>query len=209
MAEWGWDPRSKAYRDLTTGRYLGRKQALSYVEQSIAASSNSMDTIAALVSSGGLGPAEFAIVAREEIKQEYIRQYLLGIGGEAQMTQADWGSIGGSLAEQYKYFDKFAEQVANGELSEDQIRARLRMYTNSAREAYDRAHGKNAKSLDMTEESWITDSGLENCDDCLAYEAEGWQPIGTFPHPGDGTTKCKTNCGCHKEYRNPETGKTY
>ena len=55
---------------------------------------------------------------RSEIKQAYIDQYLAGKGGIERMTQADWGSIGGMTAEQYRHLDKFADEVAGGKLSE-------------------------------------------------------------------------------------------
>ncbi len=93
-------------------------------------------------------------------------------------------------------------------LPEEQIRARVGMYVNSAREGYERAHERNAKALGMTEEKWELGEA-EHCDDCVAYAAQGWQPIGTFPNPGDGSTQCLTNCKCHVIYQNPETGARY
>ena len=41
----------------------------------------------------------------------------------------------------------------------------------------------------------------EHCPDCISFAAEGWQPIGHFPTPCDGSTQCLVNCQCHKEYR--------
>ena len=55
---------------------------------------------------------------RSQIKQSYIDKYIAGRGGIEQMTQADWGSIGGMTADQYRYLDKFADEVAGGKLSE-------------------------------------------------------------------------------------------
>lgn len=209
MPGWGWDPRAKRYRDVETGRFMPRSEVMAWVEESISASSMAADQLVDFVVGGVVSPADFQALFREELKREYIRQYLLGIGGREQMTPRDWGSIGGMLAEQYRFLPGFIEEIAAGTLTPEQIAARARMYVNSAREAYERAHGRNAKAVGMTEELWVVSPALEHCGDCLDYEAMGWQPLGTFPIPGDGSTQCKTNCGCQKLYRNPETGQMF
>jgi hypothetical protein len=205
---WGWDRNAKRYRDTDSGRFMPRADVLNLVQRSVDASGVAADQLASFVAGGNLSPADFAALFREEIKREYIRQYLLGIGGRQQMTAADWGSIGGMLREQYGHLPGFVDAIASGELSEAQIMARARMYINSAREAYERAHARNAEALGMTEESWNL-GAAEHCPDCLAFAAMGWQPIGTFPEPGAGATVCLTNCQCTKSYRNPDTGAMY
>ena len=200
--DWVWDPRVQRYRDLTTGRFLSNANALDLVKGSLDVSGAVSDQMGQMVAENLVSPAHWKSAFREEIKREYIRQYELGIGGRAQMASRDWGSIGGMLKEQYSHLDKFEDQIAAGELTEAQITARSRMYTNSAREAYERAQGRVAEKQGMTEQLWVVNYALENCDDCLALEAQGWVSIGTYPNiPGDGRTQCKTNCGCSLEYR--------
>jgi hypothetical protein len=165
---WAWNKKAHRYYNTDTGRFLSRTRALEFVDQSLAASGNAVDLLAGYVADGMLAPADWYALMAEEIKGEYIRQYLLGRGGLSQMTQADWGSIGGMLKEQYSYLKPFAEQIAQGNLSEGQIRSRARMYVNSAREAYERANAR-AQS-----------------DGMLVLPA----------YPGDGQTVCLTNCAC-------------
>ena len=38
------------------------------------------------------------------------------------------------------------------------------------------------------------------CDDCRAYNAQGWQPIGILPPPGQ-RCRCLDNCRCFLEFR--------
>ncbi len=204
---WGWDATLKRYRDSDTGRFMPRTTVLGFVSESIRTADIASDQIITFMADGLLSPDDFAGAFRQELKEEYIRQYLLGIGGRTQMTPADWGSIGGMLKEQYGHLDGFVDDLRGGELSEEQIRARAEMYVNSAREAYETAHSRNAEKLGLTEESWSLGAS-EHCDDCLAYAAQGWQPLGTFPTPGSGATQCMTNCACHKTYRNPATGQS-
>ena len=205
---WGWDPTAKRYRDLDTGRFMLRSEVLAWVEESLDASTVATDQLAQFVIDGVVSPADFGLLMRQELKEEYIRQYLLGIGGRAQMTPADWGSIGGMLADQYRYLDRFVDEIATGELPPGSLLLRVRMYVNSAREAYERAHLKNANALGMVEENWVL-GDAEHCSDCVAFAGMGWQPIGTFPFPGEGATECLTNCKCHKIYRDPASGRMY
>jgi len=197
---WAWDKKVGRYRDQETGRFLPVDQVRKWANESIAASEDAASQLAKMAADGSLRASEINTTFRESIKGEYIRQYLVGIGGEGRMTQADWGSIGGMLKEQYGHLDDFVKEIAAGNLTEAQIRVRMDMYINSAREAYERAQLKVAKNTDKKEESWMLGQS-EHCDDCLAYADEGWQPLGHFPSPGAGKTVCLTNCQCHKEYR--------
>ena len=165
---WKWNKTAGRYYDTDTGRFLSRARALEFVDESLAATEKATDLLASYVSDGMLAVDDWQLLMRQEIKREYIREYMLGRGGRAQMTQADWGSIGGMLKEQYAYLDAFADQIATGNLSEAAIRSRSRMYIRSAREAYERA---NARAQ--------SDGTLE----LPAY-------------PGDGQTVCLTNCNC-------------
>lgn len=205
---WGWDPVAKRYRDLDTGRFMLRSAVLEWVEESLDASAVATDQLAQFVIDGIVSPVDFGLLMRQELKEEYIRQFLLGIGGRAQMTPQDWGSIGGMLADQYRYLDRFVDEIASGEVPPGSLLLRVRMYANSAREAYERAHLKNAYALNMAEEQWVL-GVAEHCPDCLEFADMGWQPIGTFPFPGEGATECLTNCQCHKLYRDPATGRMY
>lgn len=110
---------------------------------------------------------------RQSLKETYISEYLVARGGRDAMTQSDWGQLGAMLKQQYRYLDGFANDIASGNLSTDgrlqikRVRARAQMYFNGSSQAYER--GKS-NSLGMPR----------------------------FPaYPGDGSTQCLTNCGCH------------
>jgi len=60
---------------------MSRNEVLGYVQQSISATGNVTDQLASLVSNGQLAPTDWNDLMRQEIKDEYIRQYLLGRGG--------------------------------------------------------------------------------------------------------------------------------
>lgn len=212
-----WDPRIARYRDTITGRLVARSTVLGFVDDSIAASiaappvtmdgitTMGSDFLAQMVGNDLLDPADWNNLMRGEIKREYLRQYFLGIGGVEQMTQQDWGSIGGMLAEQYRWLDRFTETIEAGELSEAQIRSRAEMYISSGRESYERANRKVQVAIGMDEVNWHLDPGAEHCTDCEDFAELGWQKIEDNPFdgcvPGQGCTICKTRCRCFLEYR--------
>jgi len=204
---WRWNPDAYRYYNEDNGQFIKFEVVMSFVDQSILGSHNAMETMGYMVSDGMLSPMDWHQGMRAEIKREYIRQYILGIGGLDQMTQADWGSIGGMLKEQYGWLNGFTDQL--GELSEKQIIARSAMYSNSAREAFERAHSRTAAKWGADEELWVLDPAADNCPDCVELSLMGWQPIDTFKFPGQGATQCLTNCKCSKIYRNSVTGEEW
>lgn len=210
---WRYDARALRYRDGDTGRFLSQARARELVGQSLRASGNATDELARLVDAGMLAPADWRARMREEIKGEVIRQYLIGRGGRAQMTAADWGSVGGMIAEQYRHLDRkegnFYSLVADGALGEREIARRSRMYINSGREGHERALRRRLSGSRYNEEHWVTTAD-ESCSDCRDNEAVGWVEIGTLREvPGSGGTLCLTNCECYLAYRMAETGELF
>lgn len=211
---WGYDGRARRYRDAETGQFLSRERARELVDLSIGATGNATDTLAALVADGMLAPADWRVRMRAEIKGEYLRQYILGRGGREQMTAEDFGSIGGTLSEQYRHLDRkednFFSQVVTGDLPEGTIAARSRMYINSAREAYERGVRRRLRGSGYDEVAWVLGSTEQHCADCLALAARGWMPIDELNQwPGDGSTICLTACDCRLDYRQSETGDVF
>ena len=207
-----YDPRlsGSGYRDTATGRIISRANVGEQIDVMISVSSDVTLPLSEMVDSGRISASSWKDAMRQEIKDNYIDQYLVGIGGRGQMGQADWGSVGGMIADQYRYLDGFYDQVASGELSQGQIYARSRMYLNSSREAYERAQGRAALTRGFTEHGWFNSPIAETCDDCKTLQAQGWTPIdqafispstGKEALPGSGATICITNCHCHVEYK--------
>jgi len=209
LSDWVWVKNLGKYRNTATGQWMSRETMMGLAAQSLAASASATDTVAAMVAGGQLSTGAFGQLAWQEIKNEYIRQYLLSVGGRESMTPSDWGTIGRMLRDQRSYFRGFLADVQSGTLSEEQIRQRLRMYLDSAHQAYERAAQKAAKAAGYTEERWVLDEEAEHCADCPEKAAKGWVPVGTHPLPGSGATACLTNCHCYLMYRNPQTGETY
>jgi len=145
---------------------LGVRQLLILRDAFIESSKGSFVRIAGKLVAGDNTLQQWTMSFREALKNEYLDEYALGKGGFVNMTQADFGSVGGMLRNQYGYLDKFAQDIADGKLSEAQIRNRSRMYADSATQAFER--GKT--------------------------RAQGVPELPAYP--GDGSTACGSNCKC-------------
>ncbi len=209
MPNWRWLDSAKRYYNFDTHRFASRKDVLTWTGQSLDASGDKSARLSQLLTQGQVNLPDWQTTFRELIKREYIKQYTAGIGGLDQMTPRDWGSIGGMVAEQYRWLDDFAREIAAGNLTAGQIAARSRMYVTSANEAFERARFRSLADKNIDQERWVMDPPAEHCEDCQVLAAMGWQPLGTFPIPGQGETRCLTNCRCHKQYRNSTTGQVF
>jgi len=213
MAEqrrWVFETGTQRYRDLATGRFLSNTDVIGIVN-GIAdrTTGDPVTTINTMLADGRLNTADWKTGFARQIKNAYIQQAELAAGGRAGMTPQMWGSVGGSVREQYRYLDKFAKQIEGKQLSPVQIEARTKMYINSSRESFWRIKDMKAKDAGMTEEKWNAIGDDSTCGPCADAGAMGWQPIGTFAQPGSGRvmnrprTNCQglTNCRCEKLYR--------
>lgn len=201
-----FDPSVGAYIT-NDGEWVTLKDLVAQGQASLAASSAAIDDMAGLVANGQLSADAWYGLMQEEIKQEVIVQYILGHGGMVDdMTHADWGRIGAIVKDQYKYLKGFRDDIIAGNLTEGQISSRAGMYINSAREAFNNARGRVMADAGNDEEKWVLGNNEDHCIDCQDNADQDWQPIGTFPDPGSGSTVCLTNCGCALIYRNSVTG---
>lgn len=207
---WVYEENTGRYRNLATGRFISREQVVGLVDQIVdRTNATATDTLATMVADHRLSAADWKDAMARTIKNAYIQQTELAAGGRANVTQEMWGSVGGQLAEQFGYLDDFAREVAGGNLTEGQIRARSEMYVSSSREAFWRVKDRQARDQGFTQERWIAIGDDSTCGPCFDADAMGWQPIGTFAQPGSGrvTTSPQTNCQgltrcrCQKEYR--------
>lgn len=208
-----YDPRIRGsgYRDAVTGRIISRHEVLEQVEVMISRSDDVVTALTQMLGNRTISLDTWHQVMRQEIKDNYITQYLAGRGGRGKMTPTDWGSIGGMVAEQYKYLSAFRDEIASGDLSLGQIRVRASMYLNSSREAFERAQQRAVLEAEIYKEhAWVMAEAADHCDDCVDLARLGWQPIdepfispstGVETVPGAGDTICLTNCKCHLEYR--------
>ncbi len=198
--EFGYNARAGRYVYLNTGRFVAEEYVLGVMEARIAEAFTRLDAMlrGALASGASLDAWQEAFVV--ELRRAHTQLAALGRGGWEQMTFSDWGRVGQQLRFEYEHLREFARQIANGELSMAQIQMRMQMYADHVWTSYWAARTAAMEEAGATEEQRIVDAAAENCDDCIGYAAQGWQPIGTLPEPGQDS-QCQANCRCMKEYR--------
>lgn len=79
---------------------------------------------------------------RGDIRKGITAQYLLGVGGKNVLDTLDLENIGASVLTQYAFFQQFAEEIRNGELSGAQILQRIQMYGETMTYGYEQAKAK-------------------------------------------------------------------
>jgi hypothetical protein len=199
---YAWDSGAARYRNLATGRYVAestiRGVGERFVTQSVEAN---IQRITERFLDGKITLSEWQTGMAREIKDGHIVEACLGRGGRAQMTQADWGRVGARLREQYKYLNRFANEIRAGNLSASQILARAKMYAESARTSYFDGL-TSAKAMAGFDEEMRVLTPAEHCVGCIE-NAGFWSPIGSLPPIG--SQQCLTNCRCFKQFRKRTT----
>ncbi len=161
--------------------------------------SENIDRLSDRLTSGNLSIPQWQERMRREIKNLHRTQFIIGRGGRDQMTPSDWGKLGSDLRwVQYAHLDSFAIDIAEGNLSDAQIRARARMYANAVTKNFWAGKTKAMIAAGYVEEQRFL-GVADHCDICRGFAAQGRVPIGTLPNPGE---KCLglTNCKCEKKY---------
>lgn len=191
------------------GAIIGRSELLEWVDESIQFSDSMMGRLASSLNRGTLTPAKWREQMENEIERSFIGLYLLGRGGVSQLSADDWQMVAALIDRQGNFLNNFYSEVTSGVLSDEQIKARARLYANAARQAFERGLSSVARSIGADEEAWVLRPvRTQHCEDCISLSGKGFQPIGSMPFPGDGSTACRSNCKCYKIYRNSESGKT-
>ncbi len=200
-----WEKVTARYRDKATGRFVSEQVLVNLAESFTGLTQDTLTNITERMTTGKMPFADWQRQFVQELKDAYIVNAQIGRGGRNAMTQADYGRIGQRLRSEYKYFNAFSKEIANGDLSAAQIQARVDQYAAGTRKAYYDGRTAAAKDGGFTEERRVLNPA-EHCTTqgdrtgCIEYAAKGWQPIGTMPEPGEGTP-CRGNCKCAKEYR--------
>lgn len=196
MPEWVWQPETQTYRD-ETGRVVTAEQVREWVLESIRKSGDAVTELARLLAEGKLSLEDWRRLMRQEIKDQYVALFLLGLGGLALLTLDDILLLAELLREQFAFLDNFAREAEL--LSEAQIGARARNYIRSSEAAFWSARQRAAVAAGMEKVKW-TLTPAEHCEDCMAFAVMGWQRSADNPYggavPKSGATRCLFNCAC-------------
>ncbi len=217
MPKFGWLRKVGQFINKTANRILGRADVAAKAERLVGlATADHLTPLAVSLSEGTVSLPVWQTGMRQNIKNLYLNQYMLGRGGRAQMTQQDWGRLGQMLKDQYQFLDNYAVDLSKMDVLEREayIRNRSQLYANASNEAFERGRSAAAQSLGFDEVNWNL-TPAEHCETCLERAAMGPGPVGPRGGfmdggqevwPADGTSICRTNDKCFLSYTNSETG---
>ena len=142
---------------------------------------------------------------RERLRSSMAAEYLLGVGGKNVVDISDIEALKALIAAQWGYFQKFAEEIKNGELTGARILQRVGMYGEAITYGYEQAKAKShaivlpeypadgnqqcfmncrchwelkddAKDTDYVLATWKLNPAAEHCPSCVD-NARAWNPL--------------------------------
>ena len=168
---------SRRWRDLSTGRFVAEQTVRDELNRHVDAAQINLQSITRQLYAGNITVDQWQIATALEIKEAHMANAMFSVGGRANMTPANWGRVGGTLRDEYRYLTRFANQIAAGQISEAQALARIQQYGNATGQSYWR--------------EW------ERLND--APEFRNLPSLSRVPQ--DGSTGCRGNCRCFLERR--------
>lgn len=198
LPEFYYSSKSGRYHYRDSGGFVPQPAVDNLTARAIAKKRNEIRDLGEQMLGGKISIADWESATAKQLKDLHTWTYLLGKGGQKNMTQSDYGKLGLRLSYEYGYLRGFAEDIQTKNLSEAQVLARLELYIN-----------KSNGSRQLAQQSSSTEAGfrwerrylraIENCEDCLRYAAMGWQPIGSLPPPTE-KCQCGSNCKCYFKF---------
>lgn len=197
-SQYNFDNASQRWRDSVTGRYVPKAQVVDEMRVHQEATYSTLRGLTQQLYDGRIGLAQWQIATASEIKDAHLALAMFGAGGRANMGNAEWGRVGQTLKEQYRFLANFANEIASGNVSLAQALNRIEMYGDASQQSYWAEWSQKRKGL-----IYYRLHPAEHCSDCVAraagnpYTRENLQG-----YPGDGSTKCGPRDKCTME----ETG---
>lgn len=122
---------------------------------------------------------------------------LLARGGLSQIS--NWTSTLLWIERQRKYLSAFREALPG--LSPAETLARIDLYADAGRSAFEAERTEVNRQNGYTEEIRLLEAGAVHCEGCVEQANYGWMPIGTLAPIG--SQQCGARCKCTKKYRRP------
>lgn len=199
LAQYQYDPRSRRYRNRTSGRYLSAKEVRGAVDAIIDAQTVKMRALAEQLVAGQLALADWQVQSAALLKSLHVSLGLAANGGLATTSAADLGYLASQIKQQYAFLREFALQIRRGTQPLDgTLVSRAALYTQAGREIYQNVVARAARNGGAQEERSVL-GPADHCPGCLGEAKKGWQPIGTLIPIGQ--RQCKANDRCYFEYR--------
>jgi hypothetical protein len=194
-----WSEERGRYRDLRTGRYVSALEVRRAVDQTLRSIGQETRRMADDLRAGRISLDRFRLEMRARTREVHILSAAAARGGMNKMDARAWGQVGGVIAEQDRFIERFIGDIQSGRQPlNGQLNNRAAMYVEAGRTTHERAKREVQADQGMTEERNIL-RDAKHCGECPELTSRGWVPIGTLPLPGQ--RECSVNCRCEIETR--------
>lgn len=196
---YGYDPRSRRYRNNATGRYVSPTEVRGAVDTVIDAETVKIRELATSLVEGKLSLADWQMQMAANLKTLHVAVGLAANGGLKNTSAADLGWLASQVKAQYAYLRTMTQEIRTGKQALDgTLVARSALYTQAARGTYEQMVQRLARNGGMKEERRLLGIA-DHCQGCLEQAQLGWQSIGTLLPIGG--TECRSNCRCSFSFR--------
>lgn len=186
-----FDKSAQRYRT-ADGRFVGRLTIIQARDSIVKEVSKQITSLTTQLRDGVIDVSDWQTGMRDAIRAGHTLSAGIVFGGKKNATPRDWGKLGVTLREQYKYLQRFAIEIEQGGALS---LGRARMYANAIRTSFHNLERIQQQQAGRTRVIWHVTGG-ESCAGCLA--AAGEWPISEVPRIGENI--CGSNCRCYYEY---------
>jgi HPt (histidine-containing phosphotransfer) domain-containing protein len=183
------------------------RQVRAALDEAIDSAQDDVRALTQQLVDGDISLARWQQSMAQAVKDAHLNAGALTKGGFDNLSQADFGQIGGRIRDELEYLRGFAQDIENGAQRLDGTALRRsEMYMGKARKTHHKLHRKEMQKIGYNQERNVL-GVAEHCEECVALtnrgDADGWVPNGTLTPIGDRI--CLSNCKCTIEYRTTET----
>lgn len=193
-----YDRRAGQYRGLD-GRFIGRSRIESLVLQELGATELRMRELTTNLIDGSLLLEDWQTSIASKLKDSHIRLGLLASGGVNATGQKEFLSINTEIKKQFDYFNSFSESIGKGDLSVEQILARINQYAKSGRSTFYKLELETRRSDGFKRGRRLLDPQSNHCAACLNHQRIDWVDLSDLIAPGTDC-QCRVNCRCRLLY---------
>ena len=195
VAIYAYSQLSRRWFNTVSGQLVSQATVVNEMRRHVAGTFETLNGITSQYYSGSITLEQWQIAVASELKDAHLAESMFAVGGKHNMTAVEYGRVGGTLADEYRFLAGFADDIAAGRVSEAQALDRVRQYGKATQQSFWREWSLTRPGLI----EWRLHPA-EHCGDCVELAAGSPYTAETLPtEPGAGDTQCRGNCNCTLE----------
>lgn len=200
MPDYVYSNRAQRWRNQDNGQWVSESTVIAEMQRVRDAVVPELQELTRRMYAGDITLPEWQTASAQVLADSHSALSMFAVGGRRNMTQANWGRVGGVLRDEYSYLANFANDIANGTQSEAQALARIAQYGRNTQQAFWREYA--IATPDNQKIDWVLgiadhcrpSGGAYGCVELAAGSPYTADSIPTYP--GAGETTCRGGCAC-------------